>query len=185
MNLKILGTSNGGNTFNPHGWSIADDGPNNSHPCNMDIQVDWFGQCEMWIDYIRVDDNWANDLFNGIYDNTWIYWEVHDIAEASGQNPLKFYIEDFEFNNIPCIGYVNKKMMQISGNNYKVMGVGDIFYWSSPLRVYGPLPLNRYSIKQWLIDSAGFDEFYISPYPLSGSLPNTGNLDKFLGQYFR
>ncbi len=37
---------------------------NNSSTCNhADIRVYWYGNCDMWIDYVRVDNDVASDLF--------------------------------------------------------------------------------------------------------------------------
>src|SRR5690606_20746010 len=56
----------------------------------MDIQVYWYGNCDMWIDYIRVDNDVANDLFSTDPNNTrhqeymeWLEWEGQDIAKYS------------------------------------------------------------------------------------------------------
>ena len=130
VNLIINNLSGGYNKFNPpytdlqnqyhpEGHSIIDDG------CEVDIQVDWYGNCDMWIDYVRVDDEVADRLFNDPPDQEfedWINWEA-DLAEYTeyNDNPLKFYMEEFEFNNVPCMRYVNDKLMQYSGNKYKLM----------------------------------------------------------------
>lgn len=36
-----------------------------------DIRVYWYGNCDMLLDYVRVDNDVADGLFRGDYDNTW------------------------------------------------------------------------------------------------------------------
>lgn len=73
-----------------------------------DIQVEWYGQCDMWIDYIRVDNDIANDLFKGVH-NDWLQCEAEQIA-AYNNTTYRFYLELFEYNNVPCMSYVSKKL---------------------------------------------------------------------------
>lgn len=79
----------------------------------VDLQVYWYGNCDMWIDRVRVDNDVAHNLLgtgqtHDLY-NDWIEQEATVIAGHNG-SPLKFYIELAEFNNIPCIAYVNEKL---------------------------------------------------------------------------
>jgi hypothetical protein len=177
VNMVIDNLTNGTNKFNPNNYEI---GSNTPVPCQVDIQVQWLGNCEMWLDYVRVDDDAANDLFKGNLD-PWFQQEVQDIAMQTGDNPLKFYIEEFTFENIPCIKYVNEKLMHYSNNKYKVMCTlnGSEYciihrkdLWSSNFY------LTPEYVKRTLIDSAGLNEIYTFSYPLVGYKqgdPNFGN----------
>lgn len=96
---------------------------------HADIQVYWYGQCDMWIDYVRVDNDIADRLLNPnnpLYPTTqnWLDSEVTQIGNQTigGNYPiLQYYIELFEFNNIPCIAYVNNKINSLSGGQLGIV----------------------------------------------------------------
>src|SRR4030095_16496831 len=79
--------------FNPEGknWYVPEG------TCHTDYKVYWYGSCDMWIDYVRVDNDIADQLFKGVFDNNWLTWEA-ELANYT-TSPWKFYIEEFEFNN--------------------------------------------------------------------------------------
>lgn len=76
--------------------------------CKFDIQVYWYAECELWIDYVRVENNLAADLFNHVYDNTWIKWEADEIATLD--NTYNFYTDESEYNFMPAIQYLNEEI---------------------------------------------------------------------------
>ena len=179
INLKINDNPTGFNPFNPDYKSLVDDG------CDVDYEVYWMNNCDMWIDYVRVDDEMADKLFKGEHDD-WIQWEVENIAEQSGYNPLKFYIEEFFFANIPCIGYVNRMIKQLSGYKYSLMcdvNVGEYYiiqrrdFWSAP-------PLTVDMIKHTLIEPADLDEIYNFSYPFNGYKQGSPAPDSWLNTPF-
>ena len=110
------------------GYNTAESGLEN----NADIQVYWYGQCDMWIDYIRVDNDVADGLMNSNSQNfttfnNWIKDEVELIGSHKNANnnetvALKYYMELCEFNNLPCMAYVNEKLKYWS-NLYGSPGV--------------------------------------------------------------
>jgi len=81
----------------------------------IDIQVYWYGNCDMWIDYVRVDNMVAHRLLSGgdVEFNNWLIWEADSIA-CHNESPIKFYMELFEFSNIPCMAYVSRKLDSIA-----------------------------------------------------------------------
>ena len=99
-----------------------------------DIQVYWYGNCDMWIDYIRVDNDVAHRLLKGNDPQfeQWLEWEADDIGGhtyGGFHSPYRFYIEELEFNNVPCIEYVNKKLQYHSSPDTVDMMV--CFYWAN------------------------------------------------------
>lgn len=126
FNLLLLDNLAAGiNKFNPDEHRITNPG------CNVDFQVEWLGNCEMWIDYVRVDDDVAERLFKNDPDfELWLQNEAI-LAESGNDNALKFYLEEFEMNNIPCIAYVNNKLKLNSGYKFSLMcdlNVGEYFW---------------------------------------------------------
>ncbi len=164
--------------FNPAGKDYyAPDGV-----CKVDFRVYWYGNCDMWIDYVRVDNDVADLLFKGYYDDPnhpereWIKWEALDIARHT-DSPLKFYIEEFEFNNIPCMAYVSRKLRQ---HNPAIGLMCDLNYTAYNTVV--PFPdwdhvfdnyLGVEHIKRYLIDSVGSTEIFMGSYPFGGSPPGS------------
>jgi hypothetical protein len=101
----------------------------------VDIKVYWFGNCDMWIDYIRVDNDIANDLLTSDTTNAhhreylnWLQWEAQNIACNGGQAPSKFYLELFEFNQIPCMEYVNHKLDSLCNKHIGIIAYQFTFY---------------------------------------------------------
>ncbi|MBW7856090.1 MAG: hypothetical protein H3C44_07535, partial [Ignavibacteria bacterium] len=104
-----------GKSFNP------DEKPLWDTRCQVDFRVWWYGQCDMWIDYVRVENELAVKLFRGDYDNTWLQWEVVDIANQHPGKLIDFYIEEYEFNMLPAIKYVNEKIISLSNGQLSLM----------------------------------------------------------------
>lgn len=75
-----------------------------------DFRVYWYGECDMLIDYIRVEDEPANQLFNtnNISHDYLFNRLISEINLAAGNYdpsdsvPNNFYNEEFEFNMTPC-----------------------------------------------------------------------------------
>ncbi|HCN36619.1 MAG TPA: hypothetical protein DIS94_02765 [Bacteroidetes bacterium] len=86
--------------------------------CKVDFRVWWSGNCDMWIDYVKVENEIAHDLFRGYYEsqppqgNPWLLWELDSIAAQYQNQIIQFYIEEFEFNQIPCMKYINDRIKQ-------------------------------------------------------------------------
>ena len=88
---------------------------------HADFKIEWSGNCEMWIDYIKVENDVADRLLKG---NDLVYEQwISDEANAVNVPPYvyNFYTELFEFNNIPCMAYVNKKIDSITGGKINFM----------------------------------------------------------------
>lgn len=161
--------------FNPDGkyWDVPEG------ICHVDFKVYWYGNCDMWIDYIRVDNDVADGLMNPnsanyTQYNTWLSWEANDIATHTA-SPIKFYIEEFEFNNLPCMAYVSRKlrgidpdiglMCDINYHNYNTMI--PFSSWDDPYENF----VGVEHIKRFVIDSLGSTEIFMGSYPLGGGKP--------------
>ena len=74
----------------------------------------------MWIDYVKVENEPAHQLFTGIWDQQ--IREETDIAlsnyDPSNPIPNNFYIEEFEFNIVDAMKYVNTIIKERS--NFKL-----------------------------------------------------------------
>jgi hypothetical protein len=168
-NLTIHGAWGNWPLFSARGYDA--DNPN----CNQaDIQVYWYGNCDMWIDYVRVDNDVADQLFKGIYDNTWLQWEAHDIAANNCAASYNFYIELFEFNNIPCMKYVSRKLDQLvyqsCSKHISVMCMPIPFTYSGHVPWENRLTVQNIGhFKRNFIDSMGVQNFLYGFYPFNSS----------------
>lgn len=142
--------------------------------CQVDYKVYWYGNCDMWIDYVRVDNDVADQLFKGERED-WLQWEVQDIACGDPYSTtLKFYMEEFEFNNLPCMAYVARKIRALSqamGKNYNLMcdlsyGEGFLLHVPQFWEHINDFDINY--IKRNLVDSIGIDEIFTFAYPFNG-----------------
>ena len=131
--------------------------------CHFDIRVYWYKECNMWIDYVRVENDIAYDLYKGIYDN-WIQQEAQQIGGYASGKPYKFYIEEVEYNHLPCIKYVNDIIKQSQSN----MSVVCVPYLCVPPINSGWINFEYDKIRQ-VYQNTGLTEFYMSYYPLHGN----------------
>ena len=172
---------------NAGAWSSRGNGTNDN---KADIQVYWYGNCDMWIDYVRVDNDVADGLMNPNSPNfntfnDWLKWEAQDIGGYSYQDfksPYRFYIEELEFNNVPCISYVNKKLQEYSSQNPS----GDttdmmVCFWWPNFTNHLPFDhavTNGYwkentkfdteTLHEVFMDTTGLREFFTETYPFTG-----------------
>jgi hypothetical protein len=73
----------------------------------VDYRIYWYGEVDVWLDYIQLDDEWAHYLFNETFPNNRynftekIMNEVNSFSNISGFG--YFYFDEFYYNNIPCL----------------------------------------------------------------------------------
>ncbi len=148
--------------------------------CKVDFRVYWYGLCDMWIDYVRVDNEVANDIFKGVYEDStfnqpWFKWEVQEIANRYPNGAYKFYIEEFEANQIPCMAYVNRVIDSLS--NHKLSLMCDLNYSTFKIHIPGfdTVRMTADRIKRTLVDKIGSKEIMMGAYPfLSQGLEGEG-----------
>ena len=80
----------------------------NMYNSKVDYRVWWSGQVDVYLDYVRVDDEWAHFLFNPALDKTHKWDLVSRIdSEVIAFNQYssfgQFYLDEFQYNNIDCI----------------------------------------------------------------------------------
>ncbi len=143
----------------------------------VDFKVLWYDKCDMWIDYIRVENDPARDLItlpNQDFIDQLMY-EVKDIAmnminsgdPNSPYKPYKFYIEEFEFNHLPSIGYVNKMIIDSSQGKLSLM-VNCNYDMINRILVDRNQHFTAQQMKKYLIDKAKVREIFTHSYALEG-----------------
>jgi len=92
----------------------------------VDYQVYWHGIVDVWLDYVRVDDEWAHYLFTnqdghlGQDIDRWQFMSrINDEVGAFANEPGfgYFYTDESGYNTIPCIAEVNRLIRDTSNNS--------------------------------------------------------------------
>jgi hypothetical protein len=100
----------------------------------VDYRVKWLGKVSVWLDYVRLDDEWAHFLFTDPNDqlplsiNRWhfgqkIQQEVQALSNLSGFG--YFAIDEFYYNHLPCIAEVNRLIKQYSSNTTSLICIAN------------------------------------------------------------
>ena len=78
----------------------------------VDYRVYWYGKVDVWLDYVRLDDEWAHFLFTDPNDslpiriNRWQFgWKIRDeVTQFANEGAFGvFYIDETYYNHIPCL----------------------------------------------------------------------------------
>ncbi|MBS1494936.1 MAG: hypothetical protein JST55_15590, partial [Bacteroidetes bacterium] len=146
--------------------------------CHVDFRIYYYNECEMWIDYLRVENTPAHELLtlpsrSNFPDSSKIKWLDDEIDLFSGifNGPYKFYVEEFEFNTLPCIEYINKHVKNRSGSkltfmvnyNNDLMQAHQPDYWNQPTYRFSPQQISNY-----LIEKTGITEIFNGAYCFEG-----------------
>lgn len=143
-----------------------------------DIQVYWYGLCDMWIDYIRVDNEIAHRLLKEGGDveyEGWLQTEARDIACYNPDAVINFFVELVEFNNLPCMKYVNKRLNQYKTCGKQLNVITDLlcFYQSHLSWHERGIIDTPENIKELYMDYTGAQEIFLGdPYPLIARRPD-------------
>jgi len=165
--------------FNPdHKQYILDE-------CQVDFRVYWCGQCDMWIDRVRVENEIAYDLFgDNLASKTnynkyqdWLLWEAEYISK-NNPNVHYFLIDEPEFATLPVLSYLNKKIIQLSNNTTSLVPIFSRWNFKAGLRNKEHVDYSLDQLKAYLIDSLGLKMYFTESYPFYGwdccsKLPNT------------
>jgi hypothetical protein len=154
---------------------------------HADVQVYWYDNCDMWIDYVKVENDVANDLLsNNPLNPKWVLynqWITDEVAaaydpQASEQKVYNFYIELFEFNNIPCMAYVNQKIKQYSGNKIGLMADQLTFFrYHVPLENVAQLFDASYIVRTY-INKVGATQVFGGHYPFTAEYPAASSFSR-------
>jgi hypothetical protein len=104
--LNVSGSTNGGLN---EGWDSYPWPPEWDANCHVDFKVWWYGQTDVWIDYVTVNDELGEELFGGSYD-------AFILHETSPVNLIKLSSmvmkNEFSEANYKCINYIMNIMYQ-------------------------------------------------------------------------
>jgi hypothetical protein len=83
----------------------------------VDYRIYWHGKVDVWLDYVKLEDEWAHFLFYDFLDAlsaTANRWKFHNKIKSAAETfckedkPVYFYLDEWTYNNLPCIKEVNK-----------------------------------------------------------------------------
>jgi hypothetical protein len=90
--------------------------------CKVDYRIYWYGECDMYVDRIRVINNIAFDLmsedrFNSRH-HAYMDW-IKRFAETESPGAAGFGLlyEKYEYNKRPVIKYINDKILECKEKN--------------------------------------------------------------------
>ncbi|RPI12580.1 MAG: hypothetical protein EHM58_20010, partial [Ignavibacteriae bacterium] len=107
IDLNISGSTNGGLAQGWNDWS-----PGWDQSCHVDFKVWWYGQTDVWIDYVEVNDKIGEELLNGDFDEV-IQQEAREFA---GHNTnISFFTDEVTYSNYPCINYIKNLIAPYGG----------------------------------------------------------------------
>jgi hypothetical protein len=146
---------------------------NVSNHCKVDYRIYWYGECDMWVDRIRVCNQVAFDLFDENSDNTrhirymnWIRWETGlGMTDNAG---WRFACDEPEFCKMPVLKYINEKIMVQSGGT---LGMTPLINFDNIRSHIPDYYLSSHftpaRLKKYLVDICGFREYYFDIYPIA------------------
>jgi hypothetical protein len=148
----------------------------------VDYRIYWYGEVRVWIDRVRVEDEWSYYLFNGeppppapqLYSFKWkIQKEATDLTSV----PFYFYQDEFQYNMIPCIAKVNELIREVKSQNGLVSLVND-WWWSEASGLKNPPPdfsdyVDKVRPPVLMVSAYPFDDYILLPPNIN--LPDKGD----------
>ncbi|MCX6164563.1 MAG: hypothetical protein NTU73_06825, partial [Ignavibacteriae bacterium] len=160
-----------GRLFNP------DSKPIESTNCGVDFRVWYYGEVEMWIDRIRVENDRAHNLLNfnvsnqtSVKYNNWLDSEICFAINNPGKI-YKYYVDEVEFNTMPAIKYINHKIDSATNHQSSLMVVLNYDLFKLHLPDVFNSSFSAAEIRKYMIDDAGLNNLFYGQYPLTGFPP--------------
>jgi len=81
---------------------------NNIDLCHVDYQIYWFQEVSVWIDYVKIVDEPANQFFNNQFFRERLKHKVKTLLDYDGTVPnIKgFYTEETDYARLTCLNYL-------------------------------------------------------------------------------
>jgi len=158
----------------------------NSSNSQVDYRIYWPGNVTVYLDYVRLDDEWAHFLFNPDLEPAPQKYKfktriLQEIAAFGDKNLLSyFYMDECPINSFPCIAEVNKIIKSQTATRNK--GLFAIMMEETAMHDYGWLK-NLPSIDEYtnyileMDDSLMTDVFLYTCYPFHNGFKYPSNLN--------
>ncbi len=150
----------------------------------VDFRIYWNGEVGVYLDYVRVEDEWAHYLFNPDLDRDKKFDFINKINEevdafASQSKIRYFYMDECPINSFPCIAEVNRLIKKRSGNSNT--GIFAILMEETAMHDYGKIRFipDREQYVKYLLSLPDFltDVFLYTSYPFKDSSLYPSNLN--------
>ena len=91
----------------------------------VDYRVYWYGEVNVWLDYVRLDDEWAHFLFTDPFGTLPITVNKYKFGEKIRSEVLAlsnqegfgyFYFDEFYYNSIPCVKEVLRQIKEYNSS---------------------------------------------------------------------
>ncbi len=81
-----------------------------SGDCRVDFKIYWYETTDLWIDYVKVEDQYAHELFKGLTDNQ-LNNEMGTILNHSHSDIFTgMFTEEIQADNVSAVKYYNDLM---------------------------------------------------------------------------
>ncbi|MCE1166411.1 MAG: hypothetical protein LWX07_13515 [Bacteroidetes bacterium] len=80
--------------------------------CRVDYRILWTGKCNLWVDYIRLDDGIANRLFQI---GSFYVDKIGPQITGTRNSVLVFYEDEIRYNNLPALKLVTEQISRKTG----------------------------------------------------------------------
>ena len=111
--------------------------------CHVDYQYYWYGSVSFYIDYVKVMDEAAQELFGNrsqdIYLKDYVLKnKIHRLQTNDQGHRMKgFYMEEVDYSNLACLKLLNDTLLPAWSNNdpnYKMIGLIDPYSYQLHLK---------------------------------------------------
>lgn len=143
--------------------------------CKVDYRVYWYGQCEMWLDNITVENEIAYNFFRDNPDSirylnfkNWLDWEVRDIAIPNESKSFNFHFDEPEFCSLPALAKINREIKSRGGTNIRVVPLFGYYMLKAHIPNFNNYEIAPEKIKKYVFDSLDIAIFNFDNYPFNG-----------------
>lgn len=142
----------------------------NKEACHVDFKIYTYGQANFWLKKVTVDDFYANNLYNNVYDDL-IQNELQYIG--SDPNLYSYYMDEQTYSQLPCIKYVMDKIdeynqanntnikFMVAGSNWQAVNMYRKMDFGHTLTLNALHPRILYIFSYEMYECSGVDHTYI------------------------
>jgi len=155
---------------------LSDGRSANPNGSQVDYKIYWHGEVDVWIDRVRVEDEWAHFLFDPVSGNPYDFIpKIQEETNGLTNDPFFFYQDEFQYNQIPCIAAVDSIIKLSNPQNGLISLVND-WWLSEASGLKNPPPdfshyVTRVMPPALMVSAYPFDDYV--KLPPNVNLPNT------------
>ncbi len=172
IKIDSPGLCPGPDSLRKYFWDWSSTTPLNT--IKTDFRVFWYGQCDMWIDRIRIENEQAVKLFYDDPTELFIRSEVQSaLLDYDETRPNNFYLEEFEFNTTPCINRVREIIEDESQGRLTLITNLNPFLYNFAVPHHKTNRFTADDFKRYLLVDGGVKKVATTLYFLEGFVDTT------------